>query len=116
MNTDTITAAIQIARALDTETSTLPPAYDDDLIRLLFGLDVLVRTVTMIYTGHVVHIDAATIVLSDAAWIADTGRFADALTSGTLSEVEPYPGHVYVSRAAVVDITRWDHPLPRTQK
>jgi len=116
MNTDTIVAAIQIAKALDPEYS--PPATPsgDLLINAINGTDVLIRTVTMIYTGHVEAIDAHTIVLTDAAWIADTGRFADALKTGGLSEVEPYPEGVYVARAAVVDITPWQHDLPRVQK
>lgn len=44
------------------------------------------------------------IVLEDAAWIADTGRFSDALTSMSFQEVEPFPdGKVIVGRGSVVD-------------
>jgi hypothetical protein len=114
MNTETITAAIQIAKALDTEA---PAPPDVDLLRLaIHGHDVLIRTVTMIYTGHVAEVDAHTIALADAAWIADTGRFSNALATGELSEVEPYPGVVYVARSCVVDISPWNHALPRTVK
>ena len=116
MNPDIITAAIQIARALDDNQPTPVTASGDLLADAINGADVLIRTVTMIYTGRVVGIDAHTIALDEAAWIADTGRFADALTTGNLSEVEPYPDTVYVARAAVVDITFWTHDLPRVQK
>jgi hypothetical protein len=55
------------------------------------------------------------LVLADAAWIADTGRWSTALATGRLHEVEPYPGEglCIVSRAAIVDVAVWDHPLPR---
>ena len=82
----------------------------------VLGAKYLIRTVTMIYTGRLVSLTPTEFVLEDAAWIADTGRFADALASGTLSEVEPYPGQVIVSRASFVDASVWKHPLPRTQK
>ena len=54
--------------------------------------------------------------LDDAAWIADTGRFSDALKNGNLNEVEPYPGSCFVSAGAVVDVSEWAHELPRTRK
>lgn len=83
---------------------------------LSIGKAVLVRLVTHYYTGRVVKLTASEIVLCDAAWIADTGRWADALTKGTLNEVEPFPGLVTLNRGALVDATEWKHPLPRTQK
>ncbi|CAK0747926.1 hypothetical protein CCP3SC15_1500015 [Gammaproteobacteria bacterium] len=55
-------------------------------------------------------------VLEDAAWIADTGRFADCLANGSLSEVEPFVGPVIICRGAIVDATEWTHELPRSQK
>ena len=74
---------------------------------------VFVRTVTYHYTGRISAIYAGEIVLEDAAWIADSGRFGAALATGELSEVEPYPGSVIVSRGAIVDVSAWAHPLPR---
>lgn len=87
-----------------------------DLLLMLVGERVFVRTVTMHYTGRLVSFDPDSIVLSDAAWIADSGRFHDALTTGKLNEVEPFLDDVIVGRGALVDITRWNHELPRTQK
>lgn len=83
---------------------------------LSIGQNYLIRTVTMTYTGRLTAITDSDLVLDDAAWIADTGRFADALGDGTLDEVEPYPDSVIVSRASIVDAARWLHPLPREQK
>lgn len=80
------------------------------------GKSYLIRTVTMSYTGRVVTVTGSDVMLDDAAWIADTGRYADSLKSGTLSEVEPYPSRVAVARGAIVDFAEWKHPLPRDQK
>ncbi len=82
------------------------------------GECVLIRTVTMIQTGRIVSIGRDWIELEDAAWIADTGRFSDALATGSLNEVEPVPGkgRCLVGRGAIADMFPWDHPLPRTKK
>ncbi len=64
----------------------------------------LIRTVTMIDTGVLVAVTDQELVLEDAAWIADTGRFSDAIKSASFSEVEPFPdGRVIIGRGAVVD-------------
>lgn len=82
------------------------------------GDTVFVRTVTYHYTGRIVAIYPGEIVLADAAWIADSGRWSVALATGTLAEVEPYPGgtDVVISRGAIVDVCGWEHPLPRSVK
>ena len=82
----------------------------------LVGRNVIVRTVTYHYTGRLVAIEEGFLHLADAAWIADSGRWARALADGTLSEVEPYPDDVYVAVGSVVDITAWSHELPRDTK
>lgn len=64
----------------------------------------LIRTVTMIDTGRLVAVGPQELVLEDAAWIADTGRFADALRKAEFGEVEPFPdGRVIVGRGSVID-------------
>jgi len=79
------------------------------------GQNVFIRTVTMHYTGHLVQVTQGELVLEDAAWIADSGRFAEALSTGRLHEVEPFPpGRVVVGRGSVVDIAIWSHALPRS--
>lgn len=68
------------------------------------GKTYLIRTVSMIDTGRVVEVTDREIVLEDAAWIADTGRFADALKTASFNEVEPFPdGRVIIGRASVID-------------
>jgi len=77
------------------------------------GDAVIVRTVTMYYTGRIVRVYPGELVLSDAAWIGDAGQWSEALKTGILKEVEPYPDQCIVSRAAIVDVAPWAHPLPR---
>ena len=75
----------------------------------------LFRTVTMIYTGEIVAMKDQELLLKDAAWIADTGRFSNSLKSCDFSEVEPYHNEVIIFRGALLDITKIDK-LPRDQK
>lgn len=76
----------------------------------------LIRGVTMYYTGRLASISDTDLVLADAAWIADTGRFSDALRTGDLNEVEPFALPVIVPRSSIVDATEWTHALPREQR
>ncbi len=81
---------------------------------LKVGTNYFVRTITMYYTGRLVEVYGKWLVLEDTAWIASTGRFSNALKTGQLDEVEPYPdGEVVINREAVVDASGWAHPLPR---
>jgi len=80
------------------------------------GQKYLIRTVTMYYTGLLSSVTDTDLVLTNAAWIADAGRFYDALKTGNLSEVEPFIHDAIVSRGVVIDATRWDHDLPQVQK
>ena len=75
-----------------------------------------IRSVTMYYTGRLVRITDTDLVLENAAWIADTGRFHTALKTGTLNEIEPFVNPVILPRGAIVDATIWNHPLPTDQK
>lgn len=80
------------------------------------GKNYLIRTVTMIDTGRVVAVTPTEVVLEDAAWIADTGRFTAALRDCNFIEVEMFPkGRVIVGRAAIIDACQIDK-LPVSQK
>ena len=81
------------------------------------GEKYFIRTVTMAHTGRLVAVSEQELVLEDASWIADTGRFAKFLRDGTLNEVEPFPdGRVIVGRGAIIDACIWKHDLPRKDK
>jgi hypothetical protein len=82
----------------------------------LVGKNVFVRTVTHHHTGRLVGVADGFLELADAAWIADDGRFTQALADGALSEVEPFPGTCYVNVGSVIDVCEWLHDLPRKQK
>jgi hypothetical protein len=80
------------------------------------GKAYLIRTVTMIDTGRLVAVTPQELVLEDAAWIADTGRFAQAVASAEFAEVEPFPsGRVIVGRGSIIDAVQIT-ALPRAQK
>lgn len=80
------------------------------------GKSYFIRTVTHYYTGRIEKVTNKEIILSDAAWIPDTGRFHDALRTGNLNEVEPFESEIIIGRGAVIDACVWKHDLPRTQK
>ncbi len=80
------------------------------------GNKVFIRTVTNYYTGEVIDITADEVLLKDAAWVADTGRFSQALKTGVLNEVEPFTGVISVNRGAIVDVSTWEHALPTAVK
>jgi hypothetical protein len=80
------------------------------------GAIYLIRTVTMIDTGRLAEVTPTELVLEDAAWIADTGRFSDSLKSCEFGEVEPFPdGRVIIGRGSIVDAVEVK-TSPRTQK
>ena len=80
------------------------------------GKNYFIRTVTMHLVGRLVEIDDKEIILSEASWVADSGRFNNALKTGDLNEVEPFIDTVIVNRGAVVDATEWRHVLPTEVK
>lgn len=84
---------------------------------LAVGNKVLIRTVTNYFTGEIVEVEGSEVTLKEAAWIADTGRFHQALKTGELNEIEPMPdGMVTIGRGAIIDICTWSNDLPRKQK
>lgn len=80
------------------------------------GENYFLRTVTMIIVGKLQWVGEQELLLSEASWIADTGRFHDALKKGTLSEIEPFVDDVIVGRSTIIDGTKWAHKLPKDQK
>lgn len=94
--------------------SSFSPQVDNSAWEI--GANYLIRTVTMIDTGRLVAVTAQELVLEDAAWIADTGRFADAVEKAEFGEVEPFPaGHIILGRGSIIDAVKVK-TLPRSQK
>lgn len=81
------------------------------------GKAYFIRTVTMYYIGKLVAVYPQELVLEQAVWVADTGRFHQAMKDGTLSEVEPFgTGRVVIGRGSLIDASVWAHSIPTTQK
>jgi hypothetical protein len=90
---------------------------DHILLKLYGQKNVFIRTVTHHYTGKLLAVIDGFLVLSFAAWIADDGRFSDAIKTGILGEVEPYfDDKICVAIGAIIDGCEWKHELPRVQK
>lgn len=90
-----------------------PPSASAPASPFVVGKAYLIRTVTMTWIGKVVSDDGRYIALEEAAWVADTGRFHEAVAQGAsaLNEVEPV-GRAFVSHGAVVDAVEWVHGTP----
>ena len=85
-------------------------SYED-----LVGGKYYFRAVTYHTVGEVKKIVGRFAYLKNASWVADSGRFMNAIKDGTLSEVEPV-GDASVNLDSVVDFFPWKHSLPKEQK
>ena len=82
------------------------------------GKPYFIRTVTMTIVGKLEKVFNSELVLSTASWVADSGRFSDAIQKGSLNEVEPFnfDENVVIGRHSIIDATVWCHDLPTEQK
>ena len=79
------------------------------------GKAYLIRTVTYHQVGILKDIQGDFLIFKDASWVADSGRFMQAIKNGTLNEVEPV-GKAYINIKSVTDFFPWVHALPKEQK
>ena len=84
--------------------------YDD-----LIGGKYYFRTVTYHMVGRVTKRVGSFLCLQQSSWVADSGRFTQAIKEGSLNEVEPV-GISYVNIDSVTDFFPWNHSLPTKQK
>lgn len=76
------------------------------------GDKLFLRTVTYHLVGEVEQIEGDWVKLKDASWVADSGRFSQALENGnSIQEVE-YVGEAYVNLSTCTDAFPWRHKLP----
>lgn len=75
----------------------------------------LIRTVTYHILGRVKSIKGNFLVMTEASWVADSGRFNEAIGKGILNEVE-YVGDAIVAMTAISDAYPWLHKLPKESK
>ena len=86
-----------------------------DEMKDFIGTKLFIRTVTYHLVGKVEKIVGHFMVLSDASWVADSGRFMNAIKDGTLDEVEPV-GEAFVNINSITDAFPFKHKLPTEQK
>jgi len=89
--------------------------YIVDQLGNMVGKNFFFRTVTYHLVGRVEKIMGSFLELSDASWVADSGRFMDAIKDGKLKEVEPV-GQGWINLSATTDFFPWKHSLPNEQK
>lgn len=107
---------VKYVRADFVGVETIKPVYEGEFQPFEIGAVYLIRTVTMIDVGRVVAASKQWVILEDAAWVADTGRFSDALKKWQFNEVEPFPdGLVGVSCGSIIDFVKGKEVL-RSQK
>ena len=81
---------------------------DDPWSPWISGKSYLIRTVTMTLAGRLKQVGKQELVLENAVWIADTGRFHDCLKNpDVIKEAEPFVNDCIVGRGAIVDATEW---------
>ena len=90
-------------------------ATDISALSDFVGQKLFIRTVTYHLVGKVKAVAGNLIELTDASWVADSGRFHLALKNGTLSEVEPV-GKCWVNAGSITDMFPWNHALPKDAK
>jgi len=85
-------------------------SYED-----LVGQKLFIRTVNYHHIGKVEKQVGEFLFMKDTVWVADSGRFMNAIKDGELKEVEPV-GNWYVSINAITDFGIWEHEIPKKQK
>jgi hypothetical protein len=116
MNTPNTITIDNVKYIREDSLQTIAPVLEGDFQPFEIGANYLIRTVTMIDTGRVVAASHKYIILEDAAWIADTGRFSDALKKCQFNEVEPFPeGRVVLNATAIIDAVKISS-VPKSQK
>lgn len=85
-------------------------SYED-----FIGKKWFIRTVTYHLVGKAEKLIGNFMMLKNASWVADSGRFMQAIKDGTLNEVEPV-GDVLINLNSITDMfpIKWD--LPKQQK
>jgi hypothetical protein len=81
----------------------------------LVGKKWFIRTVTYHTVGKVTKIVGNFLVMEQATWVADSGRFMGAIKEGTLNETEPV-GECMINISSIVDMFPWKHSLKINQK
>lgn len=81
------------------------------------GKKLFIRTVTYHMVGEVEKVVGKFFQLKNASWVADSGRFHDALKNGFPSNAEIEPTtQAWLNTDSIVDMFVWKHDLPKKQQ
>ena len=83
----------------------------EDMIGKIF----FIRTVTYHFIGKVEGLMGPFLKLSQTVWVADSGRFTQAIKNGSLNEVE-IMGDWQINVNSITDFGLWHHTIPKEQK
>ena len=122
MNNQLITKLLEML--LDNNSSNTESLQKDDIVNtdkvFEIGKNYFIRTATSYFVGNLKNICKDYIILSQASYIGNTGKFSDALREGLEkvgnSEIEPYVNDVIINKGAMVDATIYNHKLPKNKK
>lgn len=106
----------EIEKAIGCRGSVIESTILDSSTPYEVGKSFLIRTVTLYYVGKLQKEFPAELVLSEASWIPDTGRYGECLKNGKFNEVEKIPDHVIIPKSGIIDLVPWAHNLPTESK
>jgi len=91
---------------------------DEDSLDNFVGQKLFIRTVTYHLVGRVEKVVGKFFQLEDASFIANSGRFHNALKDGfdENAEIEPTTVPTWVNIEAITDMFVWKHDLPKKQQ
>ena len=110
-----ITRRMKPMKIEKTEKQIMPQQSATSSLPFQIGTAYFIRTVTYHLVGRVSAVNGKWLSLADAAWVADSGRFAQALKTGMLNEVEEVGGAL-VNSDSITDAFIWKHGLPLETK
>lgn len=80
------------------------------------GEKYFIRTATYFHLGRLKEITGKWLILEEACWIADTGRFFEFLKDGKCNEYEAFQDDVLIPVDSIIDVTKWRHELFKGNK
>ena len=88
---------------------------DVSCMKDLIGKKLFIRTVTFHFVGEVTKVFGSFLQMKNTVWVADSGRFMQAIKEGSLKEYEEI-GDWFVNLETVSDFGEWKHSIPKGQK
>lgn len=83
-------------------------------IPYIIGKKYIIRTVTMVNVGQITDIIGNFIVMRDAVWVSDTGRWSECLAKADgFQEVEPFKNDIHININSIIDSSIYDFQMPK---